>query len=65
MADPVALFVASLRLSNAYVHRLPALDTDDSVTDGRQAVSHAIHILQHAGDWPDEPATLHQLIFDH
>lgn len=65
MTDPIALFVASLCLSNAYVHRLPALDTDDSVVDGRQAVSHAIHILQDAGDWPEQPATLHQLIFDH
>lgn len=65
MTDPVALFVASLRLSNDYVHRLPSMDADDTVLDGRQAVSHAIHILQDAGDWPDKPATLHQLIFDH
>ena len=64
MADPMALFVASLYLSDGYVHRLPAMDSDDTVLDGRQAVSHAIHILQRAGDWPDKPATLHQLILD-
>lgn len=64
MLDAFALFVASLHLSDTYVHRLPAMDSDDTVLDGRQAVSHAIRILQHAGEWPDKPATLHQLIFD-
>jgi len=65
MTDPVALLIASLRLSNAYVHRLPAMDVDDTVLPGRQVVSHAIHILQHAGQWPEQPDTLHKLIFDH
>lgn len=63
-ADPASLFVASLRLSNAYAHRLPAQDSDEFMLDDRQTVSHALHILQNAGQWPEQPATLHQLILD-
>ncbi|MEZ4769549.1 MAG: hypothetical protein R2844_14105 [Caldilineales bacterium] len=63
-ADPLALFVASMRLSNDYTHRLPALNSDEFVLDERHIVSHAVHILMRADEWPDEPATLHQLIFD-
>ncbi len=63
-ADPFTLFVVSLRLSDAYAHRLPALDSDEFMLDDRRAVSHALHILQNAGQWPDKPPTLHQLLFD-
>ena len=63
-ADPVSLFIAGLDLSNAYTHRLPASVSDDSVLDEQHAVNHAVHILKSAGDWPEKPPTLRQLIFD-
>ncbi len=62
-ADPFALFVVSLGLSNAYAHRLPALDSDQYLLDDRQAVRRAVHTLQKAGQWPATPVTLHQMIF--
>ena len=63
--EPIALFIASLRLSDSYAHSLPSLDPDDAMLDERQVVGNAIHILRDAGEWPDKPATLRELILDH
>lgn len=65
MADPLDLFIASLQLSDSYAHRLPALDPDDSVMDERHLVGQAVRILRNAGQWPDKPPTLHQLVLEH
>ena len=62
LIKPMALFIASLLLGDLYTHRFPPMTSEYLETDERVAINHAIHVLKNAGQWPDNLATLHDLI---